>query len=97
MLAMCSLPQGRNNRFNVCTLGRHCTLGTLRDVSSATYLSPFPLLFSILREVWSEASAGHTYMGGGACKRKKRIKELKAASFEWKICLRSFKKTDRKQ
>lgn len=92
MLVMCSLPQGRNNRFNVCTLG------TLRDVSSATYfLSPFPLLFSILREVWSEASAGHTYMGGGAWKRKKRIKELKAASFEWKVCLRSFKKTDRKQ
>lgn len=61
------------------------------------FLKSFPLLFSILREVWSEASAGHTYMGGGAWKRKKRIKELKAASFEWKICLRSFKKTDRKR
>lgn len=55
----------------------------LCELSAVTcFLSLFPLLFSILREVWSEASAGYTYMGGGAWKRKKRIKELKAASLE---------------
>lgn len=72
MLAMCSLLQGRNNRFSVCTLSRHCTLGIMRAVSSdVCFLSLYPSLLSILREVWSEASAGYTYMGGGAWKRKK--------------------------
>lgn len=37
MLAMCSLQQGRNNRFDVCTLS------TMRAVSSDVFLKSLPL------------------------------------------------------